>query len=654
MLDFRKLADELPHMVWLAETDGTVVYFNRRWLEYTGLPFEEAITREGWAKTVEPGDLLLATAAFSAGVRGSAPFEFEMRLKSATAGEDAYRWHLIRNAPVFEVGVTVASWIGSATDIHDRKIISQDLRALSDAVPSMVFSAQPDGSLDFVNQRWIDYTGLTFAESLGMTWGPLVHPDDAPGTMEAWMRSVRERRQHEHTYRLRRAADGAFRWHTTRATPVLDAGGNITKWYGATTDVDAAKRTEQRMLLLLAGGAILARSLDATTVLNTVAEIAVKTVARTCFVDMLENGRLERVAYAGADSSGALTLEDARAFVPSLENDVHPIVRAARGMSVLTDMTSTHWKDLTAAAPEHSANRNRLDVRSAISVPLLSPAGIHGALTMILSSRDRHSFDSDDLTFAEELGRQAGAAVANAHLYEQERRVASRLQSASLPAVLPANDRLRFDAVYIPGNAEAEIGGDWYDALTLPDGRIVLSVGDVLGKGLEAAVKMGRIRQSLRTAAVLDPDPAAVLRAADVMLQLDDPDALATAVVAIVDTDAMTMRYASAGHPAPLIVDALGGVTDIPAEPGLPLGLRNGVRSAERELRLAVGDMVVLYTDGLTEATRDIDDGERRLKAALASSAVRSSATPAAAIKDAVLIDGSRDDVAILTFTVLS
>ena len=281
-------------------------------------------------------------------------------------------------------------------------------------------------------------------------------------------------------------------------------------------------------------------------------------------------------------------------------------------------MTDVYWKDLTSASPGVAGDRKPLDVRSAISVPLQSPGGTHGALTMILSSRDRRSFDADDLAFAEELGRQAGTAIANAQLYAQEHRVATRLQSASLPAILPAPDRLCFDAVYAPGNQEAEIGGDWYDALTLPDGRIVLTVGDVLGNGLEAAVRMGRLRQSMRTAAVLDPDPAAILRAADVMSRLDDPDGLATALAAIVDTAAMTMRFASAGHPPPMLVAADGVVTEIAAEAGLPLGLRDGTGSAVREIQLARDMMVVFYTDGLTEATRDMAEGERRLEAALA------------------------------------
>ncbi|GAC1414529.1 MAG: hypothetical protein NVSMB5_02640 [Candidatus Velthaea sp.] len=653
MYDFEKLADELPHMVWLAAPDGSVLYMNRRWLEYTNLPFEQAIVPEGWARTVEASDLPRAMAGFASGIRTGEPFEFEMRVKSATADESAFRWHLVRNVPVRDADGNVESWIGSATDIHDGKVASEGLTALSDAMPSMVFSADAEGAIDFVNQRWIDYTGLSFAESLGTTWGPLVHPDDVPGTVDAWRRSLRERRPHEHTYRLRRAADGVYRWHTTRATPTLDAKGNIKKWYGATTDVDAAKRAEQRMHLLLAGGAILARSLDSATVLKTVAEIAVNTLARLCFVDLLEDGKLKRVAYAGTVTPGVLTLEDARAFVPSLDNATHPIVRAAGGMSVLTDMTKDYWKELTTATPGGAENSKRLDVRSAISVPLQSPGGTHGALTMILSSRDRRSFDSDDLAFAEELGRQAGTAIANAQLYAQEHRVATRLQSASLPSILPATDRLHFDAVYIPGNTEAEIGGDWYDALTLPDGRIVLTVGDVLGNGLEAAVKMGRLRQSMRTAAVLDPDPAAILRAADVMSRLDDPEGLATAMAAIVDTTSMTMRFASAGHPPPMIADGRGNVTEVPAEPGLPLGLRNGARSAVREVHLAPGMMVVFYTDGLTEATRDIAEGERRLKAVMSEPATRAGRTPARAIRDAVLTDGSRDDVAILTFTVV-
>ncbi|MFN2460778.1 MAG: PP2C family protein-serine/threonine phosphatase [Candidatus Velthaea sp.] len=248
--------------------------------------------------------------------------------------------------------------------------------------------------------------------------------------------------------------------------------------------------------------------------------------------------------------------------------------------------------------------------------------------------------------------KSAELAAETARLYEREHRVAKRLQEASLPRTLPRMDGIAFDAVYQPGQSDAEIGGDWYDAFALPDGRVVLSIGDVLGSGLDAAVLMGRVRQGLRLAAVINPDPAAVLRAVDDTLVLESFEGMATALVAILDPVTLTMACATAGHPRPLLCAPDGTVTEPFTLAAPPLGLHALSDVVVETAVLPRGSLLVLYTDGLTESTRSLDEGERRVRAALAQAAVRQAERPAAAIRDAVLFDGSRDDVAILTLSI--
>ena len=222
------------------------------------------------------------------------------------------------------------------------------------------------------------------------------------------------------------------------------------------------------------------------------------------------------------------------------------------------------------------------------------------------------------------------------------------LQRAMLPAVLPEVPGLTFDAVYFPGATEAEIGGDWYDAIALADGRVVVSIGDVTGRGLTAAVIMGRMRQAIETLATYESDPVRLLDAADSVLRRAHPDAIVTALVGVVDPAARTLAYATAGHPTPIVRAPDGTLRQLPGR-GLPLGLREGREPPATTVVLPRSSLTVFFTDGLVESTRDIDEGERRVFAALADPELADGRAPAAALTARVLDDGIRDDVAVLT-----
>jgi anti-sigma regulatory factor (Ser/Thr protein kinase) len=235
--------------------------------------------------------------------------------------------------------------------------------------------------------------------------------------------------------------------------------------------------------------------------------------------------------------------------------------------------------------------------------------------------------------------------------YARDHAVSLAFQNAALPQTLPIVPGLAFDAMYEAAGEDALVGGDWYDAFRLPDGRVVISVGDVGGSGLEAAVTMGAVRQAIRGAAQVFPEPAAALDAADRALRSEQPDRIVTAFLGILDPLTLVLSYASAGHPPPLFRCEDGFVGDLSAT-DLPLGLRNErTAGSNHSLVLPQGSLLVLYTDGLTESTRDMLEGERRLREAVARDHIFRSAGPAAAIRRAVM-DESSDDVAILTVRV--
>jgi serine phosphatase RsbU (regulator of sigma subunit)/anti-sigma regulatory factor (Ser/Thr protein kinase) len=234
------------------------------------------------------------------------------------------------------------------------------------------------------------------------------------------------------------------------------------------------------------------------------------------------------------------------------------------------------------------------------------------------------------------------------HGKAHERKVTQRVQQAALPRLLPRVPGLTFGAFYGPGMDEAQVGGDWYDALQLADGRVVFSIGDVCGSGLDAAIAMSTVRNTFRGAAQINPDPAVMLDAAHRTLLAEAQESIVTAFVGVFDPITSLITYASAGHPHPLLRVADGSITEL-ASTGAPLGLPFDIERTVNLVSLPLGSLLVLFTDGLTEATRDPLAGEAGVRRALASDAVRKASNVALAIHDAVIESVSPDDVAILT-----
>jgi serine phosphatase RsbU (regulator of sigma subunit) len=200
------------------------------------------------------------------------------------------------------------------------------------------------------------------------------------------------------------------------------------------------------------------------------------------------------------------------------------------------------------------------------------------------------------------------ARVALRAVLDQKQHSVDTLQRALLPTRLPNRAGLRCDALYIPAEREALIGGDWYDAFELPDGRIVFSVGDVTGHGLDAAVTAERLRRGIFAAAFQEHEAAAIISRAQIALE-SELDAPATAIVGVISGDLSTLSYASAGHPPPILAGPR-----IPARVlelgGAPFGVGIPLLAPTHTVALEPGAVVLFYTDGLTESERDIERSE--------------------------------------------
>lgn len=240
-------------------------------------------------------------------------------------------------------------------------------------------------------------------------------------------------------------------------------------------------------------------------------------------------------------------------------------------------------------------------------------------------------------------------AKANEGLYQREFRVASALQRTMLPRTFPSINDVQFDAVYVPAGSESVVGGDWYDAFLIDERHLLLTIGDVAGHGITAAALMGLLRQSLRAFALTERSPAALLRLLDAVVRREHDEIMVTAFVAIADLRTKTLHYAAAGHPPPLLRVLNDGVRELGGT-GLPLGLRSENEPRDAKLALLPNTLLLLYTDGLTESTRDLLQGEQRLKAALARPTFSWSGKPAHALCEELLPDGNGgDDVAIMS-----
>jgi PAS domain S-box-containing protein len=242
-----QVVNTIPGLAWSARTDGSAEFFNQHFLDYIGLPAEEALG-SGWAQAVHPEDLQGLIAAWQEMLAVGRAGEAEARLRSS---DGEYRWFLFRTNPLCDEDGRVIKWFGVNTDIEDRKRTEEALRTsewklrqMTETIPQMLWSATPDGAIDYCNTRLLDYTGFSSDEVMGGGWVKLLHPDDAGAAKRAWLTCVETGTPYQVEVRTLHAADGTYRWLLTDALPLRDGYGNILRWYGTCIDIHDRKEAE--------------------------------------------------------------------------------------------------------------------------------------------------------------------------------------------------------------------------------------------------------------------------------------------------------------------------------------------------------------------------------------------------------------------------
>jgi PAS domain S-box-containing protein len=394
----------------------------------------------------------------------------------------------------------------------------------------------------------------------------------------------------------------------------------------------ASEAAHARVRLLADTSALLERSQTSDDALQEVAELLVARIADSCALDVRDlAGHLRR---AGADARAP----DGRRRMLAMEGDPE-VARALRGDQPV----------FLGDAGEGSVLG-----RSATLVPLVAHGRNVGVLSLGWRDVGRRPA-RDEWSLIEALGQRIALAVDGALQYRERAHVAQTLQASLLPAALPDIPGATVAAQYVASGEGMDVGGDFYDVFALDDGAWILVIGDVLGKGAEAAAVTALARYTVRAVAGRSPSPAATLAALnDEMLRQRNPDRrFVTAVLARLEPrgdGSARLVVASGGHPPPVLLRASGDAEVVPC-PGTLLGVEHDARSFDQELEMGPGDTLVLYTDGVTEASREHPLSPEDLGAVLNASAPDGAAAVAREVvhlAETGAAGAPRDDLAVL------
>ena len=495
-------------------------------------------------------------------------------------------------------------------------------RSLVQAGAQVVWVTGPDGEIAEDSPEWRWITGQTAEEYLSKGWLEAIHPDDRERVQAAWQESIRSGKVFDSRYRVR-SRTGSYKHYDVRAVPI-ERDGRIVEWVGASTDVTAQREAEEmrgrlteqlsaaalRTARLQQATSMLAEALTVEQVVQVITEVGRSAVgAERSAVGIVDTERLRlRVVNDGGlpDTPGAQPYELPLSAPSVMTAAIHArkplLLESPEALRRLFDDSAG-----VALFLQHS------DEKAWVGLPLLSSGASLGALRF--SFTRTRQITEEERVFLEALAGQCALALERATLYEREHKTAETLQRSLLPDSLPTVPGIILEARCLPVTRNMEIGGDWYDAFRLPDGRLAVAAGDVMGKGLTAAAGMGRVRNALRALALTDPRPAAVLAGLDrLFLATEQEEQVTTVAYLVVDPITGEGVAGNAGHLPPLLLapDAPPRLDE--TEGGTPLGWASPRQQYAFSLR--PGNTAVLYSDGLVEnRKRGLDAGLEELVA---------------------------------------
>lgn len=689
---FRSVVEVAPQMLWVSDVDGRLEFVNERWSDYSGIDADAADQGPRAEQAVHPDDRGELRRRWAAALRDGEPFEMEARLRDR---HGAYRWFLIRTVPQRHGDGRTVRWFGASTDIHERREAEEVLRAAEvrerQAHARATLLAEIAHAIDqriHVDQRLErlphlivpalgDVCVVHVVEEEGALRRSAAVREGAHGEGTAWrpgddlVRTV-ARSGEPHVSYSRGAGEGPVAAATVvpmrsrgQTVGVLSiavlAGSDRTL---ADDDMPFVREVADRAALALDNARLYEREARArhraerarrrVEQLQGLAEVLSQATTRA---DVAELGTRAVAEAVGADRAWFVAARGPEGdFHTIVAHGVDDAVAASLGTVARTaalpvaeagttgrPLFFSDGEDLVRRHPDALAMFG--PVGAAAIIPIEDAGAPKGALQVCFPVA-RHFSDADRRQMVA-MGRSIGQALARAERYDMERELAQIFQRSLLPARIPTVEGLAIATHYAPGTAGTEAGGDWYDAFCV-GGCLAVTVGDVVGRGPDAAAVMGQLRSVLKAAVLQGRAPVPALEALNAFTREIDGARACTAICMVIDPGTGEVAWARAGHPPPLLVDR-DGARLLEELDGPLLGVIREPVFAESRLTLEPGQSLVAYSDGLFERRGEsVDAGLQRLADSLA--AVPPLA-PALVERARELGAGSEDDVVSVAIT---
>jgi PAS domain S-box-containing protein len=709
------LADVPVAVLVIDQRTGTVIYANTAAIELAGnvrLPIEI----DTWGASAGLADVSGAPLATSSGplslIASGQPVTGEaVRMRPGTSTEatraaeglaDQLLW--VTGFPMTQAGsdeqlalVVFLELDAEAMDDPDAYLQALRERAVlaTDIAFTITDPRQPDNPLVWVNPSFSRVTGYDYAESVGRNCRFLQGPATDPATVTEIRTALAERRTVSTTL-LNYRKDGTAYWNQLAISPVFDGDGELVSFVGVQTDVtervrvehereaafaaeraarheaelaraiaeqaraDAeqaqaeAVRAQGRLALMAEATTTLIATLDLPELLDRLAALCVPRLADWALITLVDDdGAVRQTAGRHRDGREAELAEFSALHALHLPDNSPTRRSIAAGRPVRIDRLTDDLLDSVLVHPGARQAFERLGGTAMLTVPMVARRRTLGGMTLIAVSDERR-FSQDDADLAQDLARRAALALDNVRLYQQEHTVADTLQRSLLPD-LPDLPGIEAAAHYVSASSAADVGGDFYDLLGLPDGSVGIVVGDVVGHDVAAAAAMGHLRGLVRACAWDPglPDPSTVLARIDRLVQGLRVVPLATMLYArAVPPDRpgadWRLHTANAGHPPPVLRLPDGTVRLLEGAGGMLLGVDADAVRPTIVVEVPAGSTLLAYTDGLVERPGvDLDRGIDELCARIATAPTAADPRQlCAAAVDAPL--DRRDDVAVI------
>jgi PAS domain S-box-containing protein len=502
----------------------------------------------------------------------------------------------------------VAGVLGAAAERarHDDVVSDSEarFRQLADTTPALMWMTDAEGDVTFVNKAWLRFTGGS--SDMGVTFEQTAHPDDREEALRHWEEASRRGEEFRWEYRLRHAASGGYRWVIEVGTPRYSEG-EFVGYVGTATDIHERRAMEEALRESEASFRDLADT--APAMMWTTDEEGLVTFVNAGWLRFTGTSLEQEL---GASWQLGVHPEDVESMLSSWEA-ARAVPRAWEREYRLRHHSGEYRWIVDRGVPRYEGGRFTGYVGTAIDI------------------HERKTMEARLL-----------------EVYQREHKIAETLQRSLLPERLPQIDGIELAARYLPGARGAAIGGDWYDVLERPDGRVALVVGDVVGHGLRAAATMGQLRNAFRAYGLVESSPSEVVARVNRLVMSGVDDVMATVLYLVLDRETGELSFSAAGHPPPLVL-APDGPYFLEGGRSVPIGASDPAVFREATAVLPPGSSLLLYTDGLVERRDQPLDQRMDELAAVAGAAGEGLDTLCGRVIEAILGEGDPgDDVALL------